>query len=220
MALNYYDDAIVAKLKNWMPQTTDLRVLGPDETTRLYAAIADDTEDSKITLPLIALSRNKDFSIESTIKQPKSFQGLKIKNDVVNNSTALMNVIPINTTYQLDILAKTRLEVDEYVRQFLFKLINNPLIIIDIPYNGLQVRHTANLRVLDTVSDTSEISVHIFPGQFYKWTIQMELHDGFLFNIPYKRNWQIIVDDTEKIVIDPDSPAEKNQAKTTLELAW
>lgn len=199
MALNYYDDAIIAKLKNWMPQTSSIRVLSPDETTRLYSILADDNEDKNITLPLIALSRNKDFTITSTIKQPKSFQGLIVDSNNQNNTSALLNVIPIDTTYQLDIYAKTRLEADEYVRQFLFKLINNPLIIMEIPYNGLQLKHTANLRVLDTVSDTSEVSVHIFPGQFYKWTIQLELHDGFLFNIPYKQNWQFILDERDPI---------------------
>jgi hypothetical protein len=42
--------------------------------------------------------------------------------------------------------------------------------------------------VLDTVSDTSDIAQRIFPGQFYRWTIQLELQDGFLFNLPYKTN--------------------------------
>ena len=34
----------------------------------------------------------------------------------------------------------------------------------------------------------SDISQRLFPGQFYRWTIQLELHDGFLFNMPYKTN--------------------------------
>jgi hypothetical protein len=42
------------------------------------------------------------------------------------------------------------------------------------------------------VSDTSDIPTHIFPGQFYKWTIQLELQDGFLFSIPQKQNWKIV----------------------------
>jgi hypothetical protein len=42
------------------------------------------------------------------------------------------------------------------------------------------------------VSDTSDISTHVFPGQFYKWTIQLELQDGFLFSIPQKQPWKII----------------------------
>jgi hypothetical protein len=118
--------------------------------------------------------------------------GILIGKDTTNNTTIHLNVIPVKTTYQLDIYTKKRIEADEYVRQYLFKLINNPQIIIEIPYNNYLVHHTANLRVLDTVSDTSDIPTHVFPGQFYKWTIQLELQDGFLFSIPTKRNWKFI----------------------------
>ena len=103
-----------------------------------------------------------------------------------------MNVIPVKTLYQLDIYTKKQLEADEYVRQFLFKLINNPQIIVEIPYNNYVIKHTANLRVLNSVSDTSDIPSHLFPGQFYRWTIQLELQDGFLFSIPYKKNWRFV----------------------------
>ena len=127
-----------------------------------------------------------------TIKQNKSFDGLVIEKDLKTATTVHLNVIPIKTTYQLDIYTKKRIEADEYVRQYLFKLINNPQIIIEIPYNNFIVRHTANLRVLSTVSDTSDIPTHLFSGQFYKWTIQLELQDGFLFSIPQKQGWKIV----------------------------
>ena len=192
MAINYYDDAVTQKIKNWLPDSSKLRVLSPDESTRLIQLKAEDSGDKPLQLPLISLSRNKDIEIESAIKQNKSFDGLILKRDISTATTVHMNVIPVKTTYQLDIYTKTRLEADEYVRQFLFKLINNPQIIIEIPYNNYLIKHTANLRVLNTVSDTSDISEHIFPGQFYKWTIQLELQDGFLFSIPVKNNWKFI----------------------------
>lgn len=192
MAITYYDEAITQKIKGWLADSSQLRVLSPDETTRLIQVAAEDSGDQPLKLPLIAISRNKDIEIESTIKQNKSFDGLIIGKDDHNAQTIHLNVIPVKTTYQIDIYTKKRIEADEYVRQYLFKLINNPQIIIEIPYNNYRVRHTANLRVLDTVSDTSDISTHIFPGQFYKWTIQLELHDGFLFSIPQKQGWKIV----------------------------
>lgn len=191
MAISYYDEAVTQKIKGWLADASRLRVLSPDETTRLIQLAAEDSNDKPLTLPLLAISRNKDIEIESTIKQNKSFDGLIIGQDGGAATTTHMNVIPIKTTYQLDIYTKKRIEADEYVRQYLFKLINNPQIIIEIPYSGYNVRHTANLRVLSTVSDTSDISTHIFPGQFYKWTIQLELQDGFLFSIPQKKGWKI-----------------------------
>jgi hypothetical protein len=191
MAISYYDEAVTQKIKAWIPDSSKLRVLSPDEHNRLIQVAAEDSEDKPLKLPLIALSRNKDLEITSAIKQNMSFDGLIIGKDNETAETVHMNVIPVKTTYQLDIYTKKRIEADEYVRQFLFKLINNPQIIVEIPYSNYHVRHTANLRVLDTVSDTSDISTHIFPGQFYKWTIQLELQDGFLFSIPQKQGWRI-----------------------------
>jgi hypothetical protein len=194
MAISYYDDAIIEKIKKWIPDTNQIRVLGPDDTKKLFELKADDTNDSPVQFPFITLTRNRDLEILSTIKQLKSFDGLKLlesdtQNLVIPDKTALFNAIPVKTTYQLNIYTKYKHEAEEYIRSFLFKLINNPQIIVTIPYNNIDLRHTANLRVLETVSDTSEISQRLFPGQFYRWTIQLELQDGFLFNLPYKTNY-------------------------------
>lgn len=192
MAISYYDEAITQKIKSWLADSSNLRVLSPDESNRLIQLAAEESNDKPLKLPLISISRNKDIEIESTIKQNKSFDGLIIDTDNAKATTVHLNVIPIKTTYQLDIYTKKRIEADEYVRQYLFKLINNPQIIIEIPYSNYVVRHTANLRVLNTVSDTSDIPTHVFAGQFYKWTIQLELQDGFLFSIPQKPGWKLV----------------------------
>jgi hypothetical protein len=192
MAISYYDDAVTAKIKGWLADSSNLRVLNPDETKRAIELHAEDSGDKPLQLPLLTISRNKELEISNTIKQSKSFDGLVIDTDKVNAATIHMNVIPVKTLYQLDIYTKKQLEADEYVRQFLFKLINNPQIIVEIPYNNYVVKHTANLRVLNSVADTSDIPNHLFPGQFYRWTIQLELQDGFLFSIPYKKNWRFV----------------------------
>lgn len=197
MAVTYYDDAIVHKLKTWIPDNSTLRVLKPDESKRLFAVKADDSNDAPPKLPIIALSRKPELELISNIKQQRSFDGLRLTSrlvpgKVIPNATAVLNVIPIKVEYQLDIYTKTQEACEEYVRNFLFKLINNPLLVIKIPYNNMDVHHTANIRVLPTVSDTSDIAERIFPGQFTRWTIQFELQDGFLFTIPYRQNWTFI----------------------------
>lgn len=194
MAISYYDDAVTAKIKGWIADSSKLRVLNPDETNKVIELRAEDSGDKPLTLPLLTISRNKELEITNTIKQSKSFDGLVIlpEDNTSTAATVHMNVIPVKTLYQLDIYTKKQLEADEYVRQFLFKLINNPQIIVEIPYNNYIINHTANLRVLNSVSDTSDISTHIFSGQFYRWTIQLELQDGFLFSLPYKNNWRFV----------------------------
>jgi hypothetical protein len=194
MAIRYYDDVLAAKLKRWNP-TADLRVLKPNEVKRFLALNAEDSKDKPLTLPCIALSRNNDLELSVNIKTPKSYAGLKLNQTPA--VTTLLNAIPVRPQYQLDIYTKTAEEGDEYLRQYLFKLINNPVIKIVIPYNNVEVEQIANIRVLNTVSDTSDISERLFPGQFNRWTIQLEIQDAFLYDIPYKKNWKLFVDDTE-----------------------
>ena len=51
MAVRYYDDAMVAKLKRWIPDASRLRVLKPDESTRLMQLQADDSGDKNSRRP-------------------------------------------------------------------------------------------------------------------------------------------------------------------------
>lgn len=195
MAVRYYDDVLVAKLKRWTPSTSKIRVLRPSETKRLFELNADDTNDKPFALPCVALSRNNDIELGINVKAPRSYAGIKLKQ--TSNETMILNAIPIKVQYQLDIYTKTEEEGDEYIRQYLFKLINNPVIKIMVPYNGADVEQIANIRVLNTISDTSEISERLFPGQFVKWTIQLEIQDAFLYDVPYRKNWKLYVSDSE-----------------------
>lgn len=198
MACRYYDDMLVAKLLKWLPTTSNLRVLNPSESKRLFELTADDNKDKPMTLPLVALSRGKDIELLSTVKQPRSYDGLKLLS--ADDGTYQFNVLPIKLVYDLNIYTKTADEADEYVRTFLFKLINNPVIKVRIPYNGTELEHIANIRVMNNVSDTSDISERIFSGQFYCWTIQLEIQDAFLFNIPYRKNWKLCIRDADEYV--------------------
>ena len=199
MAFEYYDDALAGKLMKWTPTNLQLRVLKPDDTKRLMELKADDSRDKQLRLPFIALSRNNEIELLLNVKNPRSFDGLTLNK--TEEKTLQMNVIPVKLQYQLDIFAKTQAEAEQYVREYLFKLINNPVIKIVIPYNGQEVPQIANIKVLSNVADTSDIPQRLFVGQFTRWTIQLEILDAFLYNLPYRQNWKIFIDEDE--VLDP-----------------
>lgn len=207
MAVRYYDDVLAAKLKRWNP-SSDLRVLKPNEVKRFFQLAAEDSGDKPIKLPFVTLSRNNDIELELNYKSPKSYAGIKLSpvattsellriRDNPPAETLIMNAIPIKLQYQLDIYTKTMEEGDEYLRQYLFKLINNPVIKILVPYNGVNIEQIANIRVLTSVSDTSDISERLFSGQFTRWTIQLEIQDAFLYDVPYRKNWTLYIDENQ-----------------------
>ena len=216
MACKYYDDLIIAKLERWLPADTTLRVLKPDQSKELFQMTADDNADKKFKLPFIAVSRNTDIELNLNIKNLKSFDGLKLPYgkytstnaenfEQMPDGTYQLNVIPITLQYNLDIYTKTYDECTEYVREFLFKLINNPSLKVVIPYNDVNFEHIAYIRVLSTVTDTSAISERIFSGQFTRFTIQLEIQDAFLFSIPYRKNWKLYVTDDDLLPDDEKS---------------
>lgn len=209
MAFQYYDDVLAAKIAGWMPSTAKVRVLKPDETKQLFETLTDDSKKEQLTLPLIALSRSNDITLNLNIKNSRSYDGYRLSQD--DDGTSLLNVIPVKLTYQLDIFAKKAKDAEDYVKEYLFKIINNPTIKIGVPNPATGYLYfTANMRVLDTISDTSSIPQRLFTGQFTRWTIQIELQDAFLFKVPYKTNWKLYLDENDLL---PD------EQKSVLELA-
>lgn len=181
MGIRFYDEAISNKISNWV-KDPNLKILKPDEATRLFELTADNTKDSAFTLPLISISRNRDVEIISPQKQPKTFEGYSIETNAEVNIP--VNVIPIQIGYQIDIYTKGMAEADEYVRNFVFNLINYPKVIIELPYNNVKFKHESNISLESSITDNSDIKEHLFADQFVRFTLKLALSDAYLFSIP------------------------------------
>jgi len=181
MAIGLIDEALYAKIQGWI-KDPNMVILKPNETLRLFQTVADQTNDKPITLPLIALSRDSDIEVLQTNKRPLSFSGTILEAN--NKNVELLNGIPIEVSYQLDIYTKGFAEGDEYLRNFVFNFVNHPKLIINIPYNKVNLKHTANVRISSTITDTSDIPQRLFSGQFTRWTIKLFVDDCYLFSVP------------------------------------
>ena len=79
MATYLYDEALLQKLKYWT-QASNVHVYGAEETRNLFETIADESNDTPIKLPIIAIRRNRGYSIidGGTTKRPLSYDGFSI----------------------------------------------------------------------------------------------------------------------------------------------
>lgn len=185
MSIGLYDTALVNKLRKWTTNTSVV-VTAPEETRRLFEWKADTTNDKPIDLPLIALRRGRDIGLTSYLKQPRTFDGAYIEAN--DKKIISLNNIPISISYQIDIYTRYQHEADEYLRNFIFNIVNYPSLNIVIPYNSVNYEHESNIRLTGSAQDNSELPERLIAGQFTRYTIPIQVDDAYLWSVPVRDN--------------------------------
>jgi len=183
MAIRFYDEAVVKKISNiLLVDKRKLHVLKPSEVSRLWKITVDENNDEPIEMPLIGISRDPSISLSANHRRPLSCDGVTLVSD--SGTVIQMDVIPFEVTYQIDIYTEEFEKGDNYVRELIFNLINYPKMLVEIPYNGANIKHTCYLEVDPAITDNSDIPEKKFPDQFTRWTIRCRLIDGYYFSLP------------------------------------
>lgn len=188
MSVSLYDEAVFAKIRKWIPNTATT-ILKPNETSRLFGIKADLENDGIPSMPLVAISRDPSINVNTTGRCPMSFSGYPVKSD--SKVTVELEAIPITVTYQLDIYTQKAVEGDSILREIIYNMVNHPKMIIEIPYNGLNLNHTCVMLMEADVTDNSDIPERIFPDQFTRWTIRFSIGDAYFWSVPVKENYRI-----------------------------
>lgn len=190
MAVRYYDEALIEKIKRWVIDPK-MKILGPSEARELFRQNSDRDFDKAMTLPLIVLSRDNYCEINNSNKQALSYDGGHI--DIVNEKrSGVLNAIPIKLTYELSIYTRYFEEADEYARNFIFNLINYPTLDINIPYQNANIAHRSKIYLDNRVIDNSGNSGRLARDQYSKISLTLEINDAYLFSIPILYNWDIV----------------------------
>ena len=191
MSIGLYDTALVNKLKKWTANTSVV-VTAPEETRRLFEWKADTTNDKPIDLPLIALRRGRDISLLSYLKQPRTFDGVYIETS--DKKIVSLSSIPVNLSYQIDIYTRYQQEADEYLRNFIYNIVNYPALTVVVPYNSANYEHESNIRLTGSAQDNSEIPERLIAGQFTRYTIPIQIDDAHLWSVPVRDNLTLETD--------------------------
>lgn len=194
MSVRLYDDALVKKIKNWV-KDENVRILSPDETLELFQKIANDKNDEPISLPIISLTRSREVDLDHPHKKMMTFDGMML--DATVDKSLQIDAIPMTLNYQLDIYTRYKYEADEYMRNFVFNLVNHPKVKVVLPYNDINYPHYSNVRLIPTIEDNSDVPNRLVSDQFTRWTISFTIDDAYLFSLPYKSNVQIVGFDVE-----------------------
>lgn len=136
--------------------------------------------------------------IKNTSKQPLTYDGFKrsgvlTKEDdgKISGKIEQLNAIPIELDYTIDIYTRFYEEAEEYVRNFVFNLINYPKMQIQIPYNSYNEIKNCNITLNSDVQDNSDIPERLAPGQFTRKTISLSILDAYLWDVRNRDTFRI-----------------------------
>lgn len=193
MSAYLYDKALVEKFNKWT-SNSKTQIYGPSETRRLFEVIADESDDSKIKLPFIAISRDMGYEIinDGTTRRPLSYDGANLVHYYDTKSTKILNAIPISLQYQVDVYARHAEEADILMRNLVFNIVNYPAMTVEIP--DADMEHTARISFSSKIiTDNSNMPERFIEGNLYVLSASISIDDAYLWDVRQHRDAEIEV---------------------------
>lgn len=173
--LYLYDSAIVEDLTKSFNPTEDgakpvVRVVGPEKIVDLAAQIQED----KISFPIIAITRN-DYQIdEQRMNFSRAHFGVATVFDNKTNNLYYEKALPIKLSYNLTLLTTNQADMDELVRETLFKYLQMYYLTIKLPYEAdRKIRFGISVDERTEIQRSSGSLEYIESGQLYQSIITL-----------------------------------------------
>lgn len=196
-----YSNAILEKLRELTANSkTPIFVTDLGDNLFRRSILGSDNRTEEVRLPLIGLSRtgwrisrdrnyamlkggvSRDLFEDSSDDQEFSIETFK---EVRDNKPTIVQAIPIEIDYQLDIITNTLIENDMIVREFFFYFLQNPTLVVNVPYQ-LDFKHTVNFILGDEVEDNSDIESKERNGFYTRQTLTFSTEGAYLWKSDYR----------------------------------
>lgn len=176
-----YDNAIVDDLKrSFNPENVPnpvVSVVSPDQIIGLAAQLQNDS----IKLPLIALTRNQEQIDSSRTNFTAMHRGVATVIDNETNELYHEKVIPITLSYNLTIITSNTADMDEMIRELMFKYINMYFLTIKLPYeSNRKIRFGVSLSKDSEIDRTSGVSEYRSEGKLYQSILTLNCEGAVL----------------------------------------
>lgn len=169
-----YDDAIVEDLKrSFNPDNVSdpaVTVVNPENAIALAAQVQDD----KIQFPVVALTRSSPISIAEALKNfTKTKKGVSAVFDNENNIIYNEKTLPIELSYELSVFTTNTADMDEIIRELVFKYSSQYFMTATIPYESKRkIKFGVSMDNTD-INIQSSTSGYIAEGSLYSSAITL-----------------------------------------------
>lgn len=174
--LYLYDEAIVKDLeRSFNPDAVDnplVKVVDPEAAVSLAAMLQDDD----IRFPLVAITRDADTPIDTDrLNFTRAHKGVVSVLDPDTNELYYEKSIPIKLSYKLTVLTTNTADMDELVRELLFKYVSMYFLTITLPYEcKRKVRFGMSIDIESNIERKSGTFDYIETGKLHETTIPIK----------------------------------------------
>lgn len=170
-----YDTAIVEDLKkSFNPRNVPnpaVTIVDPENAIGLAAQVQED----KIQFPVVALTRVSNIQIDSSLQNfTKLKKGVSTTFDNETNYFYNEKSMPVKLSYELSVFTTNTADMDEIVRELLFKYSSMYFLTITIPYESKRkIRFGVVADISDGIQVQSAASAYISEGKLYASSITL-----------------------------------------------
>lgn len=173
--LYLYDDAIAEDLQKGFNKVDGedpvVRVISPEQVIGLAAQIQED----QIKFPIIALTRN-DYQIDNQrMNFTRAHMGVRSVIDSKTNNIYYEKAIPITLSYNMTLLTTNQIDMDELIKELLFKYTNMYFLTIKLPYEcNRKIRFGIGINSNTEIERSSGSAEYVESGKLYQSIIKFD----------------------------------------------
>lgn len=196
-----YDDAIVNDLSSCIDPTggasNTVKMLGENGLMGIFAQLQDDS----ITFPAIFLSRHEDTPLDSKrYNFTRMHKGIPTTFDPETNNVYLEKAVPIELRYDLHVLTTNQADMDEMMREILFRYSEMYYITMQVPYESKRnIRFGVAINPNTPIKRKSASSQYLESGTLYEAIMELEIQGAVYLHYTPRHLQGIVVDDAIKI---------------------
>lgn len=194
-----YDQAVCDDLNRSLGEDT-VRVIDPEAAVDVLAQIKDDN----IKFPVVVVTRSTEYNVDtSRINFTLSHFGIPASIDIDTNKIYNERALPIDLNYNLTVLATNTADMDELMKELIFKYIHMFFLTIKLPYESdRKIRFGISITPGSTISQSSGSVEYIKTGKLYQSILPLKCEGCVLLSyVPHQLQY-IGISDVEVVTKD------------------
>lgn len=179
-----YDEAITKDLSNCIDPTgganNTVKMMGDEGMMGIFAQLQNDA----ITFPAIFLNRQAETPLDSSrYNFTRMKKGVPAVYDPERNDIYMEKAVPIQLKYDLHVLTTNTTDMDEMMRELLFRYSSMYYLNMEVPYESKrQIRFGIAINPDTSIRRASGATEYIQTGRLYESIMELECQGAVLLN--------------------------------------